>query len=118
MLFPPDPSFVVIPTKLDRDIAADNGHLVREFDLKLPWPLEMAAIFRVWNHIFARLFKYIMVIPMYLGRDIAGGKGHLVREFDLKQPWPREIAAILIVWNHIFTFFSKSIPAGYSNKTW
>ena len=45
-------SIFVIPNKL---VARDKRHLVCEFDLKRPWPFEMATIFRVWNCVFALL---------------------------------------------------------------
>ena len=46
-------STLVIPTKLGRHIARGKWHLVRELNLKRPWPWEMAAILRIWTCIFA-----------------------------------------------------------------
>ena len=57
--------------KRGRDIARGKGHLVHEFDLKLPLPWEMAASFRVWNHIFVHFSNSILAIPMKFGREIA-----------------------------------------------
>ena len=94
--------FLVIPTKLGRDIAS-RGHLVHEFDLQRPWPLEKWWPFLGSEITFFELFsKSIRVIWMKLGRDIASCKGYLVCEIDLERPWPCEFAAILRVWNHIF----------------
>ena len=87
--------FLVFPTKLGRDIARGNDHLVPQVDLKRPCPWEMGAIFRIWNHIFSLFSWSVFVIPTKLSRDIARGKRHLVREFYLKRPWPGEVAAIL-----------------------
>ena len=44
-LFPK--SFLVIPTKLDRNIAWSKRQLIREYYLKWPWFGEMAAILKV-----------------------------------------------------------------------
>ena len=63
-------SFHVIRTKLGRDIASGKGHLVREFDLKPPWPMKMAAILMVWNNIFYFSPNIFLVIPTQLGTDI------------------------------------------------
>ena len=52
-IFVPDCPFWVIPTKLGRDIASGQGHLVRQFDMKRPSPSEMAAILKVRKYIFA-----------------------------------------------------------------
>ena len=73
------------------------------------WPQKMAAILRVWNHIFALLAKSLLVIPIKLSRNIARRKGYLVRKFDLKWSWPRVMVAILRVRNLIFALLPKSI---------
>ena len=56
-------------------VARGKRHLVCEFVLKRPWPLEMVAIFMVWNHIFVLFSKSISVFPTPLGGDIVRGKG-------------------------------------------
>ena len=66
--------------KLGWDIARGEGHLVRAFDLKQPWPRQMVAILMVWNHIFALSSKFFPVIPTNHDTDIAGDKLH-----DLKR---------------------------------
>ena len=73
-------SILVIPKKLDRDIAKDKGRIWSQTSC----PRQMAAILIIWSYIFALLSKSILVIPKKLDREIAKDKGRLVSEFDPK----------------------------------
>ena len=79
-------SILVIPMKLGRDIARGKGHLVCEFDLKRPRPSEMAATFRVWNHIFALFRNLFWLFQRNLVGKLLGVRGteRIWDDFEIK----------------------------------